>query len=404
MKTKFFLSVLMLLSLSAISQTKFEKGYYISNTNEKVEGYIKNMDWRNNPVSFEFKADENAEIQVIGIDYAKTFTIAQTSSYTRADVDIERSSNKLQYMGKIKEPQYRNERLFLKQIVSGTANLYKFEENGLEKFFYSVNGSAIKQLIYIQYINTAAVEYNEVSANDFFRRQLWMDVKCETTTQRNIKSTEYNTLDLTKYFENYNSCKGDKAVSEIVAKKVKQNFKASVMYNNGVMNVENTNSNYSPEFKNSSVGFGFEYELVLPFNNNKWAIAIEPSYNTFKDSQTLPYSFGSTAESKTDIKFFQIPLAIRHYFFLTDNSKIFINAIGNIRVIGNKNKIEHAYYSDLNYTETSFSFAFGIGYNYRKISGEVRYFPSSNVSNHSNIPINFGNTSFILRYELFGRK
>lgn len=413
MKKNYYLFLILLLSNLVNAQIKFEKGFYIDNTDTKIEGLIKNEDWRNNPNSFEFKENENSEVKNISIDYAKEFEITEISKYVRADVDIEKSSNKLQYMGNNREPQYNNERLFLKQLVIGSANLYIFEENGLEKFFYSVNNSPIKQLVYIQYKANAedmrnGASYDDYMSNDLFRRQLWMDVRCETTTQQNIKNTEYKFNDLINYFEKYNTCKGDVPVKKIKDKKVKHNLKASVIYNMGTMSVEEFSASYSPEFKNSSFGFGLEYELLLPFNNNKWGVIFEPSYNTFKDEQTLPAYGLSTIDPvvKTDMSYVQLPFGIRYYFFLNDNSKIFTNAIGNIRFIGEKNKIDYTNVTmgDLSFSQTTFSFALGLGYTYKKISGEFRYYPKSNISIHANVPINYTNSSFILRYELFGRK
>ncbi|ESU26515.1 hypothetical protein FLJC2902T_24860 [Flavobacterium limnosediminis JC2902] len=411
-KTAYLIIILFISSLIN-AQTKFEKGSYIDSNNIKIEGFIKNEDWRNNPKEFEFKENENGTANIISIDNAKEFEITGINKYVRADVDIERSSNKLGYLGTNKDPQYVNERLFLKQIVFGTSNLFKYEENGLEKFFYSVNNSPVKQLIFIKYSVSSEnnpegkYEIGDMLTNDLFRRQLWMDVKCETTTQNDIKSTDYNTSDLTKYFKNYNSCKGDKPVTEIVEKKVKHNLKASGIYNIATMDVEHYSPSTSPNFKNSSFGFGLEYELLLPFNNNKWGVIFEPSYNTFKDEQTLPPYGLSTINTvaKTDMSYIQLPFGIRYYFFLDSNSKIFVNAIANVRLIGEKENIDfNTASSDLSYSPSSFSPAFGLGYTYKKISGEFRYYLESGVSAHPNIPINYTNSSFILRYELFGRK
>jgi len=412
MKNNFYITIFLLIYNFVSAQTNFEKGFYLDNNNNKIEGFIKNTDWKNNPNSFEFKESENSETKIISIDYAKEFEISEICRYVRADIDIEKSSNKLQHIGSDKDPQFTNERVFLKQLVYGSSNLYKFEENGLEKFFYSVNNSPIKQLIFIKYKATSENNQGKYSSgdvliNDLFKRQLWTDVKCETTTQQNIKSTNYTETDLTKYFTKYNACKGDPVVTKIKAKKISHNLKAAVMYNNSSLSVDSYSPSYSPDFKNSGFGFGLEYELILPFNNNKWGITFEPSYNNFKDEQTTPPSSlsGSSIIAKTTINYFQLPLGIRHYFFLNKNSKIFLNAVANVRVIPRKKyTVEFSNKNHYDYASTTFSPAFGIGYAYRKISGEVRYYLTSDITAASNINMDFTNTSFILRYELFGKK
>ena len=44
--------IFILTSIITSAQINFEKGYYISNSGEKTECFIKNIDWMNNPVSF----------------------------------------------------------------------------------------------------------------------------------------------------------------------------------------------------------------------------------------------------------------------------------------------------------------------------------------------------------------
>jgi hypothetical protein len=67
--------------------------------------------------------------------------------------------------------------------------------------------------------------------------------------------------------------------------------------------------------------FGVEAEFVLPFNQDKWAIIIEPTYEYFKADET-----GSSSEAYADYKAINIPFGIRYYMFLNSKSKLFLNA------------------------------------------------------------------------------
>ncbi|HSD14597.1 MAG TPA: hypothetical protein VLB74_08105, partial [Flavobacterium sp.] len=333
-----YLFVLLFISNLISAQIKFEPGYYLDNNNQKVEGFIKNTDWRNNPTSFEFKTNEASETQTISIDFATEFGINLKTKYVRTDVDIEKSSNKINNIGYTKEPQYVNERVFLKELVSGTSKLFIYENNGLEKFFYSVNNSPVKQLIYIKYYasaedikNNPEVDINTVLTNDYFRRQLWYDVKCSNDDQKKIKDLDYKTGSLTKYFKEFNNCSGDTTTDIKEERKTSYNFKASAIYNIGSLKVTNFSPSYSPEFSDSSFAFGFEAELILPFNNNKWGVIFEPSYNQFKGDKTqLPaYGISKPLVASAELNYIQLPFGIRHYFFLSEKSKIFANAIAN---------------------------------------------------------------------------
>jgi outer membrane protein with beta-barrel domain len=418
MNKNLYLLLLIFISNLINAQTKFEKGFYIDNNNVQQNGLIKNSDWANNPNKFEFKKEENSDVEIISIDYAKEFEISNISRYVRADVAIERSSNKLDYIGSRKDPNYSTEKLFLKELVSGSSKLFKYEENGLEKFFFSVDNSPITQLIYIKYkanetdvTNDPNITLGDVLVNDLYKRQLWTSVRNETITQAKIKNTNYNTSDLANYFNAYNDSRGDKKNDRVASKKVIFNFKASGIVNQSSMNVDLYSPSYSPKFKNTNFGGGIEIELFLPFNNNKWSVIVEPSYNTFKDKQTLPPpSPGAEPNtSEVDITYIQIPLGIRHHFFLTDNSKLFVNALGCVRLFGEKNKINYSDDIDDNhpglpFSPSRFSLALGLGYNYKKISSEIRYFVGTNISELTNVRIQFSTASLILRYEVFSNK
>jgi hypothetical protein len=112
---------------------------------------------------------------------------------------------------------------------------------------------------------------------------------------------------------------------------------------------------------------------------------LEPTYNHFKaESETLE----STNKQKTKVNFtsFEIPVGIRHYFFLNNKSRIFINA--EFAVIFN-NQITN--------------FSFGIGYNYNKLSFEYRYFPKKEVFDKFKTikSSDFQNMPFIFGYKVF---
>src|SRR5690606_27529725 len=64
-------------------------------------------------------------------------------------------------------------------------------------------------------------------------------------------------------------------------------------------------------------GIGLEAEFILPFNKNKWAIAIEPTYQNYKSEKII---------ANIDYSSIEIPVSLRHYFFINKNSKIFLNA------------------------------------------------------------------------------
>lgn len=83
------------LTLNSYSQNSFEKGYYIDNANQKVEGLIKNRDWLNNPSKFKFKLSENSQQITLTIRSVKEFGILNKLKYIKQTVQIDRSSERL---------------------------------------------------------------------------------------------------------------------------------------------------------------------------------------------------------------------------------------------------------------------------------------------------------------------
>ncbi|HEX9979219.1 MAG TPA: hypothetical protein VGB50_01495 [Flavobacterium sp.] len=134
MRTSYLFFFILYLTI-ANAQIHFEKGYYIDNSGHRAECLIENLDWNNNPRKFNLKLTEGGEIQERTIDNTKEFGIADVSKYVRADVDIDRSSDRLSTLTKEKKPTFVNERMFLKVLVEGPQSLYTYDESGLNRFF-----------------------------------------------------------------------------------------------------------------------------------------------------------------------------------------------------------------------------------------------------------------------------
>jgi hypothetical protein len=80
---------------------------------------------------------------------------------------------------------------------------------------------------------------------------------------------------------------------------------------------------------------GIEAEFVLPFNKNKWAIILEPTYNSYDASI-------SSEPIKIDYQALELPLGLRHYFFLNDRSKISLSIAIQLTVPFNSEVLHHS--------------------------------------------------------------
>ena len=55
MKTNLFLLIAILYQTASFAQINFEPGYIINNQGVKTECFIRNVAWKNSPVTFDYK-------------------------------------------------------------------------------------------------------------------------------------------------------------------------------------------------------------------------------------------------------------------------------------------------------------------------------------------------------------
>ena len=169
-----------------------------------------------------------------------------------------------------------------------------------------------------------------------------------------------------------------------------------------IININNANS-YTIDFKNQiSVRLGIEAEIVLPFNKNKWSIVLEPTYMYYNSKVNYVVN-GNSREASVDYKAIEFPLGIRHYFFLNNDSKIFINGF-LVPEFNFSSTIKFSDNSDVLDIDVSSAFALGIGYKFKnKYSIEYRYTTNKNLlSRYDGKPeAKFMNSSLIFGYTFF---
>ncbi|MDO9261015.1 MAG: porin family protein [Flavobacteriaceae bacterium] len=408
MKKKLLLFLGAILTINCYSQISFEKGYYINNSSQKIDCLIKNNDWKNNPIDFEYKISENDEIKTVSIKSVKEFGIHNISKYLRKTVKIDRSSEKISELGDDKNPMFKEEQLFLKVLVEGKANLYSYEDGNLRRFFYNIEDSNVEQLIFKSYKTSD----DDKGENNRFRQQLWNDLKCPTFKMSKVENLKYKKNSLILFFSQYNKCNN----SDFLNYEEKQtrdlfNLTLRTRLNNSSLIIQNSvpSSAGETDFGNKlGLGFGIEAEFILPFNKNKWSIMIEPTYQNFKVEKTADVNYVSGGKLISQVKYnsIEIPVSLRHYFFLNNNSKIFINA-SYIFDSSSKSSIEfrRADNSSLNSLDikTRPNLAFGIGYKLNDKYGlEMRYQTGREVLNdYSYWNSDYKTLSIIFGYSIF---
>jgi hypothetical protein len=385
-----------IISLNICSQISFEKGHFINNNNEKINCFIKNIDWKNNPTEFEYQISENNTTQKTSLNEVKEFSIGTNLKYVRFTLNIDKSSQNINELSTIGKPIFKEETLFLKVLLEGKANLFSYENGNLKLYFYNVDNSKTEQLIYKQYKS----RFNQIAKNTRYKNQIWNALKCESFKMSKVENLDYRKNDLVNIFESYNTCKNNTSVNfEKGIKKDLFNLNLRFGYNFSNLNVENTNSNTEfANFRNGlSFRFGIEAEFILPFNKNKWAVILEPTYQYFTSKDEA-----STQNAKLNFSAIELPIGIRHYFFINDDAKIFVNGSIIFKVNDNSN-LTLASGSELEIQSlTNSSIGLGAGFNYKdRFSLEVRYQSIDGFS--EGVPLIYTNNtlSAIFAYSLF---
>lgn len=152
-----FLIIGLYYSVECYSQITYDKGYFINNSDKRVECLIRNLDWKNNPRKFEYKASKQSEKEFLSIESVKEFGIYNISKHIRVDVNIDRSSDKLGFMSHDKKPIFKKETLFLKVLTEGEASLFVYKENGLVRYFFQIRNQDMDQLVFKEYITSDLV-------------------------------------------------------------------------------------------------------------------------------------------------------------------------------------------------------------------------------------------------------
>lgn len=328
MKQKLLLLLLFLaLSTKSFAQFLFKSGYFINNNDQKITCLIYDIDWKNNPSKFDYKLNETSEILSESIENTKEFAVEGGAKYLRTTVEIDRSSDDVKKMGKQRNPTFKTETLFLKTIIEGKAALYYYRDGSLKRYFIKKDDLKTSQLVYKRYRTDAG----GLAENSYFKQQILTDLTCSSINQKDVESLDYQLKDLQNIVLKYNECQNSTSQTYIVKQKrdlFNLAIRPGVDFNS--LNI------YLPKYDRRNVDFGkqtnfrigLEAEYIIPYHNNKWSIVAEPTYQSYSGEQTYAATGISDGilSAKIEYTSIELPIGIRHTFFVTESSKIFLNA------------------------------------------------------------------------------
>ncbi|QQV01398.1 MULTISPECIES: outer membrane beta-barrel protein [Chryseobacterium] len=400
------LILLIFLSISGIhySQTKFESGYIIDNTGKKYQVYIKNSDWMDNPKEIDYKITETGEILKGNLASIREFGIKE-NIYVNKTVEIDKSSEKFDFLSETEKPVFKSETLFLNKIVNGKASLYYYKEKNITRYFYSIDDSNPEQLIYKAYkYNNSSIGYNNE-----FKNQIKDKINCNLTNSE-INSIKYENKSLERVFLKFNQC-NDGSYEGKKNKNVKRdwiNLSIRPGINQSKFSLSSSNRSDMNDNFDSNISFrmGVELEFVLPYNNGRWRIIAEPNFSSYKSEKITesPRIFAPSVFEKRTVNYsgIQLPIGLRYYVPINNSSQLFTNISYTIPISG-KTDVNYEFNTDLYSNRTGQKFEFGIGYKYiDKFSSEIRFQSNQDlVPREADFSSKLQSFSLILGYTLF---
>jgi len=440
---KFLVLVLLLIvgSITSYAQVTFEPGYFINNDGDRVDCLIRNTDKLITPTKFEYKLPGTSEVKIALLSEVQEFEILNTvHKYRRFTVEIDNSSNNVKELSYSREPDLKREQLFLKVLLDGRASLYSYNRQGnAERYFYKKQNSDVAQLVHKKYL----IKETVVGENNDFRQQLLSALDCPSFTFEQVNKINYKSQELVQVFADYNQCVGSNFVNYSDRKlKGKTNFNVKIGLSSASLRVDQyliiQQASYGPSkvsftkhattYLNQEVSprVGFEIERIFPFNRYKWALFVEPTFQYYKTKDEFVvykrvyvpetfthegyYTLGDeTGNLTVDYSLISVPIGVRHYLYLNDESKLFISgAVSPNFILKPSSSLKtEGYNSQPKFDQYSFnlkpSFNFALGYKLKdKYSLEAEYSAGKRLLENNMWETRFTKSfSLVLGYKLY---
>lgn len=351
------------------SQIKYEPGFITDLNGQKREVLIRNLDWKGNPVFINYKNNATSDVEKATVGEILEFEVGNFH-FVAATVNVDQSSHITRNLSTTRNPEFKKETLFLRYVIKGPANLYVIDGNNI-RYFYNKEEDPIEPLISKRF-----TENGKIFFNNQFRQQLFSNLQCENMDLSQIQNLTYREDSLIKYFVSYNTCIDSNYIFENVKNKGDFNLNIKAGLGWSTLVVERGLSAGGLEISGIEYRGGLELEYVFPFNRNKWAVIFEPTYRTIKEEERVTETI--PADLTIQYTSFEMGLGIRHYLFINENSKAFLNLgyvydipLNSEVLFENTNRAMDPVLSDFDNTH---SINLGIGFNFKnKYLIEAKY-------------------------------
>jgi len=378
-----FLSLLMMIFISTYSFAQTQQGYYITNNNNRVDGYFKNTNFYDSN-NLKFKNDTGGEFVTLSPNEIKEYGVGSEFKFVKYTVKIDKSENhNLRMYSSVKDPQYATEIHFLNVLVQGEyASLYSVEVNKSPRYFYTLaDKDEPTQLIFKKYLLSQGV----TAINKEYQNQLYQNINCKNESVEKFAGVDYKRNELIEIFKEFNTCKGSQPIvyENKGGNKSKIIISAFIGVNNNTLTIKGERL---PEASGSSISYGLGGEIGFLTPSGNWEFFLRAEYEKLSGETTafVKKSYNEeTTIASVDAYVLNVHVGPRYHFTLNEKSKLFLDAaIGlnspsgdyEVQVMVQPN-VGSAYQAVLNkYSmDSSVSYNFGIGYTFNNWGVRLQY-------------------------------
>ena len=401
---------LVLVSLSIYGQDQ-QQGYYITNNGQRIDGYFKTTNFYNTE-SLQFKQQSSEEsFSNLDANTISEYGIGTEFKFIKKTFKTDDSETNLKRLSTSPEPKWITVTGFLNVIIEGKASLYSYHNDKGEKFFYSISGKEVEQLVYKRY----RISESNITSNNLYLQQLLNNVRCESMERSMFATITYDKKSLIRIIKKYNECNNDSyiAYDDRIDKRTTLNFTVFAGANSSRFGIKGSGADSEVE-NFISPGIGFEAAVIMP--SEEWELfgKVEFENLSAKTKAVYDQGFGSfTVENyDLDAQAINLQFGLRYNFIHTSNNKLFIDvAFGITKPFGDiKREIITSTTSGSASTtqfqtrklKASLCGNFGIGYMYKnKFGAAIRYETSRNMfSNGGALTTDISRVGLNLRYTL----
>ncbi|MEJ8800424.1 outer membrane beta-barrel protein [Pontibacter sp. H249] len=401
MKTTFTL-LLLFVSFLSVGQTKFVKGYYVTQHNDTVHTFLNDRNWSKNPKTF--LVSENAEgtnISKINILDVKSLRLSTGDWFERYLLPIDKSPVNISEIKIDAEPVIVVDTVLLRVIVKGYLNLLYLKDKSNKEHFFIQRGSDMPQELILRKVKRNVGGNVMLLDIPIYKTSLLEIMQDCSQGAGIIENTHLSFKSLQNLVLSYNQCKSGNETG-YSAKSQKFITSLGILAGGSYTSMQFKGRGFDELSQNKFIGSGqaagISIDVKLPRLHNQWSVYNELLWKSYHVEGDYEYIFSSEnfKRSHSEISMTSIGLntMIRYKLDIAASLKPYLN-IGIANNFGisytNKKTTQRRFYSDYPDAEGKAledirtyeqAIVAGVGLNYKKMTAELRYELGNGVSSY----------------------